>query len=109
MMRVFQIRMQVRPVADSLSGQWIANRLELTDDQKQKLAQVSQEMRTKQMELIRSMREAGEGQRGEIWQKMGELRRDADQKAVAVLTDEQKTSFEEMKGEKFEFQMRRPG
>jgi hypothetical protein len=35
------------------------------------------------------------------------FRSEADEKALGVLTDAQKKSFEEMKGEKFELQMGR--
>jgi Spy/CpxP family protein refolding chaperone len=108
MMRLYQIRSQVRPVVDSLANEWVANRLELTDDQKEKVAQLSREMQAKRFELFRSMRGASDDQRAEARQKSRELRSDVDQKALAILTAEQKTSFEEMQGEKFELNMGGP-
>jgi hypothetical protein len=48
------------------------------------------------------MRDAADDQRSELYQKMREMRSEADEKALGVLTDDQKKAFEEMKGEKFE-------
>ena len=39
--------------------------------------------------------------------RIRQIRSDADEKALGVLTAEQKQSFEEMQGEKFELEMRR--
>lgn len=106
MMRLFQIRMQNRAAIDSLTNQWIAGRLELTDEQKQKLADISKEADTKQSELRASMRDAGNDQRSEINQKLRDLRTETDSQATGVLTSEQKESFESMKGEKLELPRR---
>ena len=106
-MRLYQIRMQVRPAADSLANRYVAGRLELTDEQKQKLAEIAKDSQAKQSELYATMRDATGEQRSETYQKLGKLRSDADEKALGVLTAEQKKSFEEMKGEKIELEMRR--
>ena len=106
-MRLYQIRMQVRPAADSLANRYVAGRLELTDEQKQKLAEIAKDSQAKQSELYATMRDATGEQRSEAYQKLGKLRSDADEKALGVLTAEQKKSFEEMKGEKIELEMRR--
>ena len=45
MMRLYQIRMQVRAVVDSLANRYVAGRLELTDEQKEKLAEIDKESR----------------------------------------------------------------
>ena len=107
MMRLYQIRMQVRPVVDSLSNRYVAGRLELTDQQKEKLAEIAKDSQAKQSELYATMRDATDEQRSEAFQKLRQIRGDADEKALGVLTAEQKKSFEEMKGEKIELQMRR--
>lgn len=107
MMRLYQIRMQVRATAESLANQYVARRLELTDDQKEKLAEISKGANEKRSELFSSMRDASQDQRSEAMQKFRQLRSDADEKALAVLTDDQKASFEEMKGEKIELEFRR--
>ena len=106
-MRLYQIRMQVRPAADSLANRYVAGRLELTDEQKQKLAEIAKESQAKQSEVYATMRDATDEQRSEAYQKLGKLRSDMDEKALGVLTAEQKKSFEEMKGEKIELEMRR--
>lgn len=105
MRRLFQIRMQVNPAVDNLSNQYLARRLELTDDQKEKLAQISKETEAKRSELMAAMRDQGGG--AEAFQKIRQMRTDADEKAVAVLTSDQKSRYEEMKGEKFELEFRR--
>lgn len=107
MMRLYQIRMQVRSVTDSLENRYVAGRLKLTDDQKAKLADVAKEARAKMSELYGKMRDASQEQRSELYQKFRSIRSEGDEKALGVLTDEQKQAFEEMKGEKIELEMRR--
>ena len=107
MMRLYQIRMQVRPVVDSLANRYVAGRLELTDQQKEKVAEIAKESQAKQSELYATMRDATDEQRSEVYQKLRQVRSDADEKALGVLTAEQKAAFEEMKGEKIELEMRR--
>jgi Spy/CpxP family protein refolding chaperone len=107
MMRLYQIRMQVRPVVDSLANRYVARRLELTEERQQKLAEINKDMQAKQSEAFSSMRDASEEQRSEAFAKLRKIRSDADEQALAVLTAEQKEAFEKMKGEKFELQMQR--
>ena len=105
MRRLSQIRMQVSSVVDNLSSTWIARRLELTDEQKENLAKISKEMQAKSSELRAAMRD--EAQRSDAFQKLRELREDADKQAMDILTAEQKESYEARKGEKFELPSRR--
>lgn len=107
MIRLYQIRMQIRPVADSLANRYVAGRLKLSEEQQAKVAQIAKDTRAKQFEIFRGMRDASQEQRAEAFQKLRQIRSDADEEALAVLTAEQKEAFENMKGEKFEFQ--RPG
>ena len=107
MMRLYQIRMQVRSVTNSLDNRYVAGRLKLTDDQKAKLAEVGKEVQAKMSELYGKMRDASQEQRSEIFQKFRSIRSESDEKALGVLTDEQKQAFEEMKGEKIQLEMRR--
>ncbi|MFH1921935.1 MAG: hypothetical protein ABIP48_18875 [Planctomycetota bacterium] len=107
MMRLYQIRMQVRAVVDSLASRYVAGRLELTEEQKEKLAEINKDLQTRQSELYGTMRDATDEQRSEAFQKLREIRNDAGEKALGVLTAEQKESFEKMKGEKVELQMPR--
>ena len=107
MMRLYQIRMQVRPPADSLTNQWVAGRLQLTEEQQQQLAQIAKDAEAQQSELRGSIRDATEEQRTDVMQKLRTIRSDADQKALGVLSAEQKDAFEQMKGEKIELPARR--
>ena len=107
MMRLYQIRMQIRPVVDSLANSFVARRLELTEEQKNKVAEIAKETDAKQSELFGSLRDASEEQRSQAFQKLRQIRSEADEKALAVLTDQQKEAFEKMKGEKVELEMQR--
>jgi Spy/CpxP family protein refolding chaperone len=107
MSRLDQIQMQVRPAAESLTEKEVADKLKLTDEQKQKLEQINKDMQAKQSELFRSMREASREQRTEASQKMRKIRSDTDKQALDVLTAQQKEEFEKMKGKKIELQMER--
>ena len=103
-MRLYQIRMQIRPVVDSLANQYVARRLELTEEQKKKVAEIGEQMQAKRAELFGSFREATDQQRAEAMQKLRQLRGDADEQALALLTAEQKEAFENMKGKKVEIE-----
>jgi len=107
MMRLYQIRMQVRSAIDSLANRFVAGRLQLTDEQKAKLANIAKEAAAKRSELFSSMRDASDEQRQEAFAKYRQARTDADEKALGVLTPEQKEAFEKMKGEKIELPSRR--
>lgn len=107
MMRLYQIRLQVRPVVVSLSHEFMARRLELSDEQKNGLAEIIKEMEAKQAELGGRTRGLSQEQRREIMQKNRQVRAEADQKAIELLIPEQKENFEKMKGEKFELPTRR--
>ncbi len=104
LMRLYQIRLQVRAVVDSLANRYVAGRLELTDGQKEKLAAIKKDTQAKVSELFSGMREASQEQRREAFSKYREMRTDAQEEALAVLTDEQKEKFEEMKGKIIELQ-----
>ena len=107
MIRLYQIRMQVRSVVDSLANRHVAGRLKLTDEQKKKLAEITKELQTKRSEVYSATRDASREQRSEAYQKFGKIRAEGDEKALALLTAEQKEAFEEMKGKKIELQSRR--
>ena len=105
--RLYQIRIQVRPAVESLANRYVAGRLELTDDQKNKLAQIGMEVEAKQSELRRGMRGATEQQRTEVSGKLRKIRSDADEKALGLLTAGQKEAFEKMKGDTIKLPARR--
>ncbi|MGE3819346.1 MAG: hypothetical protein AB7I30_07920 [Isosphaeraceae bacterium] len=80
--------------------------LKLTEEQKEKLAGVTEDMAGAMREAF----QAAQGDREAMMAKMRELRKEGMDKAVAVLTDEQKATWKDMTGEPFEvqFQPRRP-
>ena len=55
------------------------------------------------------MSNATQEQRSAAFQKLRTIRTDADEKALGLLTAEQKKAFEEMKGKKIELQTPRRG
>lgn len=107
MMRLYQIRMQVRSVIDSLDNRYVAGRLKLTDEQKAKVAEVGKEVQAKMSGLYGKMRDASQEQRSGLFQQFRSIRSAGDEKALGILTDEQKKAFEEMKGEKIELEIGR--
>lgn len=107
MTRLYQIRAQVRAVVESLGSTYVAGRLKLTDEQKEKVARINKDMQAKRSELFGAMRDATQEQRAEATEKLRKIRSDADKEALAVLTAEQSKAFQEMQGEKIELQMQR--
>ena len=107
MMRLYQIRMQVRPVVDSLMNRYVIRQLELTEEQQKKVAEIAKNTQAKQSELFRGMRDATQEQRREVSQRLRKMRSNADGKALGLLNARQKEAFEEMKGEKIELPTRR--
>lgn len=101
--RVDQILLQSRG-ASALNTEEVAAKLELTDDQKKQIKEIPE---------VRFERPA-DGQRPDI-AAMQKAREERDAKIVAVLTDEQKKKYEELKGPAFDvaklrqFGGRRPG
>lgn len=106
-MRLDQIRMQVLPVVDSLGNRRVADSLQLTEEQQQTLAQIRKDVEAKQSELRGGMRDATPEQRTEVFEELRKIRSDADEKALGVLSAEQREAFEKMKGEKIELPTRR--
>jgi len=116
--RLKEIRIQMMGLR-ALEDAEVAKALGITDAQKEKLAAVreeaSQAMRGS-MEDFRGLRDLPEDQRrekmNEMREKMEKARQEVEAKVLGVLSDEQRKTFEEMKGKKFEInwgEMRRPG
>lgn len=97
--RLKQISLQIRGT-QALNDPEVAKELGITEEQKQKIAQVRQEAMNQGRELFTS------GQREQIREKMEALRKETDEKVLAVLTADQKEKFEKMKGPKFDLDMR---
>ena len=110
-MRLYQIRLQVRGTLDALNNRWIAGRLELTDEQKKKAAELDKATQDKVTEAYAPLRDLSREERrekmSELREKITKLREEVEKKALGLLTAEQKEALEKMKGEKFELPARR--
>jgi Spy/CpxP family protein refolding chaperone len=107
MTRLYQIRTQVRAVVESLGNTYVAGKLKLTDQQKEKVARINKDMQAKRSELFGAMRDATQEQRAAATEKLRKIRSDADKEALAVLTAEQSKAFQQMQGEKIELEIQR--
>lgn len=88
--------------ATALEDDEVIAALKITDEQKQKLADVREEGNKLLEEAMKSLRSGG-GDAGEARKKMGAMRKELTDKALAVLTPDQLKQFEKMKGTKFDF------
>lgn len=98
--RLEQIVLQVRGV-QALNDPGIATELGITDDQTKELEEVRDSLREEMATKARQMF-ANRGEGGGPREAFAELRKDMETKILAVLTQEQRSKFEEMKGEKFD-------
>lgn len=101
--RLEQIRIQMMG-GQALNDEKVAEKLGLSDAQKEKLQQVQASAREKMREAFQEMR----GQDGErpdreaMQQQMQQIREEIEKEMLDVLTSEQKEKLEKMKGEPFE-------
>ena len=106
MIRLYQVRLQVRGAVYGVNNQWIANRLKFTDEQRKKAAELEKTTREKISEAFSGLRDLPQEERrkkyAEVREKVGKIRSEADEQALGLLTAEQKGEFEKLKGEKFE-------
>jgi len=106
MMRLYQVRLQVRGNLFAVNNGWMANRMKLTDEQKKKAADLETATREKTSAVFSGIRELPEQERRqkftEAREKIAKVRAAADEQAVAILNAEQKEMLEKAKGEKFE-------
>ncbi len=102
MTRLYQIRLQVRGAVFGLNNRWIARRLELTDDQKKKAAEIEKATQDKIFDAYGSLRNLSQEERREKYAELREetakIQSAADEQALELLTAEQKKAFEEGKG-----------
>jgi len=105
--RLVQLSLQARG-AQSLEDDEVVEALKLTDEQKKKLATVREQGNEAMQKAFEGLRTGG-GDQGDIRKKMGDLRKELNDKALAILNAEQTKKFDEMKGEKFEFPEGRGG
>jgi hypothetical protein len=100
--RFKQIQWQLAGVG-ALEDPELQKSLKLSDDQQKKLTAMFEEFSKKVQEL--SQGGNVEGQR----EKFEKIRKDTEEKANGVLTDEQKKQWKEMQGEPFKLEPQRPG
>jgi Spy/CpxP family protein refolding chaperone len=84
----------------------VAKELGLTDDQLQKLRDISADVRTQMRDLFQG---GGGGNREEAQKKIADLNKATTEKAMGVLTADQKTKWKEMTGEPFKGEIRPAG
>jgi hypothetical protein len=77
----------------------VAAKLKLTDEQKDKIKTVNSDSQSQMREIFQEFQNDREGAQ----KKMTALRKETNDKAVAVLTSEQKTTWKELQGAPFEF------
>lgn len=103
--RLKQLGLQLRGTR-ALSEAEVAEQLAITEDQKKKIEEINTQNGEETQKAMEELRSKGDQQNPdfEAFRKKGEeLRKAGDEKLMAVLTDDQKKKFDEMKGEKFEF------
>jgi Spy/CpxP family protein refolding chaperone len=102
--RLKQITIQIEPLRAAHDPE-VAKDLGLTEEQKTKIKDISEDTRKQAGEVFR-----GEGSREEKAGKIKELRKGARDKFTEVLTPEQRTKWKELAGEPFkgELQFGRP-
>lgn len=84
----------------------VVSALKLTDDQKTKLKDITQEIDQKRRDLFQDAQNGGDRQA--VFQKMAELSKEGTEKATALLTADQKKSWEGLLGKPFEIVRQRP-
>lgn len=105
--RLKELSLQARGAA-GLEDEEVSKALELSEDQLKKLAEIREEGNAAIQEALQNLRASG-GAQGEIREKMGKLRDELSEKALAVLTDAQREKLDKMKGAKFDFPRQRGG
>ncbi|MBL9122515.1 MAG: hypothetical protein JNG90_02705 [Planctomycetaceae bacterium] len=105
--RLKQINLQMRGMG-ALADPDVAAELKLSNEQTKQLAAIREENDAASRELFREARDSG-GDREAIRTKMADLRKSGTDKAMAVLTAEQKAQFEKMQGPKAEIRFEGPG
>ncbi|MEX0977721.1 MAG: hypothetical protein WDZ48_02650 [Pirellulales bacterium] len=99
--RLKELSVQARG-AQALEDDEVMAALAITDEQKKKLTDIREEGNAAMQETLQKLRDGG-GDQGEIRKKMGELRKQLSDKALAVLTPHQSKQFDKLKGAEFKF------
>lgn len=92
----------------ALEDDEIAAALKVTDEQKKKLEAIREEGNAAMQEMFTSLRASG-GDQGAMREKIGVMRKELSDKALALLTPEQREQFDKLKGKEFKFPSGRGG
>jgi hypothetical protein len=105
--RLKQLNLQIRGVS-ALGDEEVAADLKLSEEQTKQLAEIQSESATAMQDAFRQARESGGGDRDAMRTKMEGLRKSANDKAMAVLSADQKAQFEKMQGAKADLRFEGP-
>jgi Spy/CpxP family protein refolding chaperone len=100
--RLTGISIQVLGARAVLMDPALAEKVDLTDEQKSQLKEVQQSNMRAMRDAFREIRGASEDER---WAKAQELRENADKELMAVLTPEQQEQLKSLEGEKVEIEL----
>jgi Spy/CpxP family protein refolding chaperone len=100
--RLDQISLQIAG-AQALSRTDVAEKLGLSDDQKSKLKDLADDAQQKRMELFSAGPPADQQEMQDRMQKVQKIGADQKEKAMVVLTADQKDKLEKLQGKKFDF------
>lgn len=104
-----QLQQQIRIGGPAVyTNEEIAKALKLTDEQKEKIKTLADDLRKDREKLFADVGN-DMAKRREANQKFQEISKEATEKVQKTLTDEQKKSLKEMQGEPFEIRFERPG
>ena len=104
--RMKQVEIWANGVAVALTeNKDVVKELNLTDDQKGAVKTISEEADKKRGELFAGFRGASQEDQAKIIAQIGELAKETESECLAVLTDDQKSKFDKLRGEKFELPM----
>jgi Spy/CpxP family protein refolding chaperone len=95
--RLGQLSLYLRGPLAALVDEQVANALKLTDEQKKRIKAIEEATGEKVRSALKDHREQHTAAQGDLEAKASELRDQAVEQALGVLTPEQKESFEKMK------------
>jgi Spy/CpxP family protein refolding chaperone len=101
--RIHEIQVQTAGAMGLTMGR-VGDKLKLTDDEKQKIRDLNQEVGQQMREIFSSAQDDREG----AMKKMTALRKETLAKALKVLTADQKNAYDELAGKPFEIKMEPP-
>ena len=107
--RLNQLEVQAASL-DAFTKDDVAAALKLTDKQKKDIDEAKAEFDKDRQELFKDAPRGDQEKMAELFKKSQAMRKDAFDKVVTTLSDDQKKTWKDLTGDKFEFSpMRRPG